>query len=202
MSEEPDHYQDDQRRHLTSLIILTSFINIIELVTLDGHTSPVKRQPVRRPTMWVSRRTDYATRALLALALEGGGPLKLEEIARRTVVPQSVLEQVMPTMRTAGIVRSERGPSGGYRLNHLPEEITLERVVRLFQGPLAPISCATRHNPEPCPMTIGCSLRDVWEELRDATITLLGTVTFADLATDAGGPWIDPTLLESAAQTT
>ena len=74
--------------------------------------------------MWVSRRTDYATRAILALSLEGGGPLKLEELARRTAVPQSVLEQVMPTMRTAGIVRSERGPSGGYRLNKDPEEIT------------------------------------------------------------------------------
>ncbi len=66
--------------------------------------------------MWVSRRTDYATRAILALALEGGGPLKLEALALRTAVPQSVLEQVMPTVRTAGIVRSERGPSGGYRL--------------------------------------------------------------------------------------
>ena len=139
--------------------------------------------------MWVSRRTDYATRAILALSLEGGGPLKLEELARRTAVPQSVLEQVMPTMRTAGVVRSERGPSGGYRLNKKPEEITLERIVRLFQGPLAPISCATRHNPEPCPMTVGCTLRDVWEEVRDATISLLGGVTFADLAADAGGPW-------------
>ena len=84
--------------------------------------------------MWVSRRTDYATRALLALTLDGGGPMKLEERARRAGVPQSVLEQVMPTVRTAGIVRSERGPAGGYRLNKAPEEITLERVVRLFQG--------------------------------------------------------------------
>jgi Rrf2 family transcriptional regulator, cysteine metabolism repressor len=148
--------------------------------------------------MWVSRRTDYATRAVLALTLEGGGPLKLDELARRTAVPQSVLEQVMPTMRTAGIVRSERGPTGGYRLNKRPEEITLERIVRLFQGQLAPISCATRHNPEPCPMTIGCTLREVWEEIRDATIQLLGQATFADLAARAGGPWTDPSLLTVA----
>ena len=148
--------------------------------------------------MWVSRRTDYATRAVLALTLEGGGPLKLDELARRTAVPQSVLEQVMPTMRTAGIVRSERGPTGGYRLNKRPEEITLERIVRLFQGQLAPISCATRHNPEPCPMTIGCPLREVWGEIRDATITLLGQATFADLAARAGGPWTDPSLLTVA----
>ena len=148
--------------------------------------------------MWVSRRTDYATRAVLALTLEDGGPLKLEELARRTAVPQSVLEQVMPTMRTAGIVRSERGPSGGYRLNKQPDEITLERIVRVFQGPLAPISCATRHNPEPCAMSVGCSLRGVWEDVRDATIQLLGGVTFADLAARAGGPWVDASLLGSA----
>jgi Rrf2 family protein len=145
--------------------------------------------------MWVSRRTDYATRALLVLALEGGGPLKLETLARRTAVPRSVLEQVMPIMRTAGIVRSERGPAGGYRLNKRPDEITLERIVRLFQGPLAPISCATRHNPEPCPMMIGCTLRDVWADVRDATIALLGGVTFADLASRAGGAWVDPSLI-------
>jgi Rrf2 family transcriptional regulator, cysteine metabolism repressor len=145
--------------------------------------------------MWVSRRTDYATRAVLALTLEGGGPLKLDDLARRTAVPQSVLEQVMPALRTAGIVRSERGPAGGYRLNKRPEEITLERIVRLFQGQLAPIGCATRHNPEPCPMTIGCTLREVWEEIRDATIQLLGQATFADLAARAGGPWTDPSLL-------
>jgi Rrf2 family protein len=151
--------------------------------------------------VWVSRRTDYATRALLALSLDGGGPLKLEELALRTAVPVSVLEQVMPTMRTAGIVRSERGPSGGYRLNHAPNEITLERVVRLFQGQLAPIGCATRHNPEPCPMTVGCTLREVWEEVRDATISLLGGVTFADLAVRAGGPWLDPALIQPAERT-
>jgi Rrf2 family transcriptional regulator, cysteine metabolism repressor len=148
--------------------------------------------------MWVSRRTDYATRALLALALKNGGPLKLEEIARLTAVPQSVLEQVMPVMRTAGIVRSERGPSGGYRLNKAPEEITLERVVRLFQGQLAPIGCATRSQPEACPMMVMCSLREVWEEVRDATIAILGRTTFADLAKRAGGPWTDPSLLPAA----
>jgi Rrf2 family protein len=131
----------------------------------------------------------------LALTIDGGGPLKLEELARRTAVPQSVLEQVMPTMRTAGIVRSERGPAGGYRLNKRPEDVTLERIVRLFQGQLAPISCATRHNPEPCPMMVGCTLREVWEEIRDAAITLLGGVTFADLATRAGGPWTNQALL-------
>ncbi len=132
--------------------------------------------------MWVSRRTDYATRAVLALALADGGPLKLEDIARRTAVPRSVLEQVMPTLRTAGLVRAERGPAGGYRLNRPAEEITLERVVRLFQGQLAPIGYATRRNPDPSPPLVDASLRPVWEEVRDATIEILARTTFADLA--------------------
>ncbi|MDQ3867344.1 MAG: Rrf2 family transcriptional regulator [Actinomycetota bacterium] len=135
--------------------------------------------------MWVSRRTDYATRAVLALAVSDGGPLKLEEIAEATESPRSVLEQVMPVLRTAGIVRSVRGPSGGYRLNNPAEEITLERVVRLFQGQLAPIGYATRRNADPCPDLVARSLRETWVEVRDATIDILARTTFADLAARA-----------------
>ena len=146
--------------------------------------------------MWISKRTDYATRAVLALALaDTETPMKLEELARRTAVPRSVLEQVMPTLRSAGVVRSERGAHGGYRLNRPPKEITLERVVRLFQGQLAPIGCATRSHPEPCTMSVECSLRFVWEEVRDATIKTLAGITFGDLAKRAGGPWRNPQLI-------
>ena len=131
--------------------------------------------------MWVTRRTDYATRAVLALAIAERS-LRLEEIAELTDSPRSVLEQVMPTLRTAGIVRSVRGPGGGYKLNRAAEDVTLERVVRLFQGQLAPIGYATRRNPDPCPDLVAASLRDVWVDVRDATIDLLSRVTFADLA--------------------
>jgi Rrf2 family transcriptional regulator, cysteine metabolism repressor len=134
--------------------------------------------------MWVSRRTDYATRAVLALTLADGGPLKLEELAETTEAPRSVLEQVMPVLRAAGIVRSTRGPEGGYRLNNPAEQITLERVVRLFEGQLAPIGYATRHNPDPCP-EIASPLRDTWVDVRDATIEILAATTFADLAARA-----------------
>jgi Rrf2 family protein len=132
--------------------------------------------------VWISRRTDYATRAVLALALNEGGPLKLGEIAELSGAPRSVLEQVMPTLRSAGIVRSGRGPGGGYTLNRPPGEITLERVVRLFQGQLAPIGYATRHRPDPVPPIARESLRPVWEEIRDATIEILQRTTFEELA--------------------
>ena len=144
--------------------------------------------------MWITRRTDYATRAVLALCLaEPDELLNVEDIAHRTAMPMSVAKQVMNQMRSSGLVRSERGPSGGYRLNHQPEEISLERVVRLFQGQLAPIECATRHEPEECPMTPGCSLQAVWAEVRDATIAILARTSFADLASTATGPWVRET---------
>jgi len=140
--------------------------------------------------MWITRRTDYATRAVLALAIaDDGQPRKIHDIAEATSTPVNVLEQLLPQLRSAGLVRSERGPSGGYRLNHPPKDITLGKVVRLIQGPLAPISCATRNEPEPCPMEIGCTLRDVWADVRDATIAILDATTFADLAARAEGPW-------------
>jgi Rrf2 family protein len=140
--------------------------------------------------MWITRKTDYATRAVLAMALAPDGPLKMRDIAERTHTPESLLEQIMTQLRGAGIVRSERGPHGGYRLNHPPEEITLERIVRLFQGPLAPIACATRSEPEPCPMEVGCTMRDTWREVRDATISILERTTFDKLARRAAGPWV------------
>jgi Rrf2 family protein len=140
--------------------------------------------------MWISRRTDYATRAVLALALvTDERPRKIHELAELTSTPESVLEQLLPQLRGAGIVRSERGPSGGYRLNHPPAEITLGRVVRLIQGPLAPIPCATRSAPEPCPMDVGCALQQTWAEVRDATIAILDNTTFADLVARSGGRW-------------
>jgi Rrf2 family protein len=145
--------------------------------------------------MWITRRTDYATRAVLALTLAADDrPRKLHDLAEATATPVNVLEQVLPQLRGAGVVRSERGPRGGYRLNHPPEEITLGKIVRIIQGPLAPISCATRHEPEPCAMEIGCSLRETWEEVRDATINILDSTTFADLAERSGGPWTEITL--------
>ena len=140
--------------------------------------------------MWITRKTDYATRAVLALAIHGTESLSVHELVGRIHVPSSYLEQIMSQLRSAGIVRSERGPKGGYRLNHPPDEITLERVVRLFQGPLAPIECATRSMPASCPMEVGCTLRSTWEEVRDATIAILERTNFATLAARASGSWV------------
>ena len=90
--------------------------------------------------MWITRKTDYATRAVLALAIveDEGASLKLADLAERTAVPASFLEQIMSQLRGAGIVRSERGPTGGYRLNH-PASRDLSRPRRPgVPGPAGP----------------------------------------------------------------
>src|SRR4029078_11464703 len=119
--------------------------------------------------MWVSRRTDYATRAVLALSLAEEA-LNLDQLAEATEAPRSVLGQVMPRLRTAGIVRAGRGPGGGYRLDHPPAEVTLERVVRVCEGQLAPIGYATRHEPDPCPAIVARSLRPAWGDVKDSPL--------------------------------
>lgn len=139
--------------------------------------------------MWITRRTDYATRAVLALALTHGRQRTAEDLARHVSVSEPFMKQILAQLRDAGVVRAERGPAGGYRLNHDPGEITLERIVRICQGQLAPIECATRSEPEPCPMEHDCSLRSVWWEVRDATIAILESTTFAMLAERAEGRW-------------
>lgn len=139
--------------------------------------------------MWISRKTDYAARAVLALAIDEGRTVNAEELAERVDVPESFLKQILVQLRDGGVIRSERGPAGGYRLNHRPEDISLERIVRMFQGPLAPIPCATRSEPEPCSMSQVCAMQQVWAEIRDVTIDILERTTFADLAAGSTGRW-------------
>jgi Rrf2 family protein len=140
--------------------------------------------------MWISKRTDYAGRVLTVMSMDPDQVFKLSDLADRTRVPTPMLEQVMVVLRTSGFVRSIRGRNGGYRLNKPAAEMTLEQVVRAFQGPLAPIGCATRKSPEPCPLSECCGMLDIWSEVRDATIRLLRKTDFASLAARAGGPWL------------
>jgi hypothetical protein len=98
--------------------------SLLPVVDNDVGAAETTAVSVKRAcAMWISKRTDYATRAVLALSIAGEETtLKLEELAGRIAVPRSVLEQLMPVMRSAGIARSQRGPKGGYRLNTRPEE--------------------------------------------------------------------------------
>src|SRR6187399_1622027 len=107
-----------------------------------GHTASGSE-----PRVKVSTRGDYAARALLSLALHGSDrPTSVKEIAERTSLPQPYLEQILLSVKGAGLVRSKRGVGGGYVLAHEPEEITLADIVDAVEGSQLPM----QEHPDHC----------------------------------------------------
>jgi Rrf2 family protein len=110
--------------------------------------------------------------------------VRARDLAVKNVIPLKFLEQILLTLKYSGIVRSRRGPHGGHYLARPPQEITLGEVVRVLDGPLAPISCASRTAYEPCtcPDETTCGLRQVMLEVRDAVADIMDHTTLADVA--------------------
>jgi Rrf2 family transcriptional regulator, cysteine metabolism repressor len=135
----------------------------------------------------LSSRGDYAVRVILELGrLRSEHAVSVTELAERTGIPATYLEQLMLRLRTASVVRSVRGAHGGFLLAREPASITVGEVVRLMDGPLAPTPCAskTAHLPCPsyrCPSEDECVLRDLWIEVRDAISAVVDGTTFGDL---------------------
>ncbi len=131
--------------------------------------------------MRVSAKTDYGVRALIELAHHSGqGPLQACEIAQRQRIPEPYLDQLLTTLRRAGIVRSQRGPQGGHNLARDAAEIRLTEVVEALEGTISPISCLDEGSE--CSLGGGCAQREVWERVRRATYEILENVTIAQLA--------------------
>ena len=130
--------------------------------------------------MKLSTRGQYATRALLDLALHRGGePVLLRDIARRQQIPQQYLEHLITPLIAAGIMTSTRGRRGGVSLARPPEDVRLNEVIQLLEGSVAPVQCVS--NPEKCQRSHLCATRDVWEELKQAIDGVLKSITLQDL---------------------
>src|SRR4029079_7199394 len=96
------------------------------------------------------QKTRYALRSLLFLAEDqAGAPVQLSRIAETQRVPPKYLELIMLDLKKAGLVKSARGPKGGYRLARPAEEISFGEIVRTMEGPIALVSCATAHIQSP-----------------------------------------------------
>lgn len=89
--------------------------------------------------MEISAKSDYAVRALLALATHDPGPVHADVLAAEQELPRKFLEAILGDLRRAGLVRSTRGPVGGYQLARTPAEVTLGQVIRAVDGPLAEV---------------------------------------------------------------
>src|SRR5213078_682083 len=136
--------------------------------------------------MNLSKRGEYALRALidLGIASELGWPmLQVSELATKEKLPIKFLEQIFTQLKTAGYVKSRRGKFGGYSLARPMSRIKFGAVVRLIDGPLAPIPCVrpTRQARCSCPHEVHCGLRVLMFDARHATSTILHRYTLADI---------------------
>ena len=132
--------------------------------------------------MKVTRRAEYALRALLDMAEHAEeGPLRIEEIARRQRIPKNFLANLLVPLKRARLVQSKKGPDGGYFLARPARRITVGEVLRLIDGPVAPIQCVARELGEKCEMGGDCGYFPVWQRVRDAVAEIVDHTTIADV---------------------
>lgn len=135
--------------------------------------------------MKVSKRGEYALRALidLGIASELGHPmLRAQDIVARENLPKGFLDQILMQLRKAGLIGTKRGKHGGYFLNQPMDSISIGQVIRLIDGPLAPIRCVSqsRYAKCSCPDENTCGLRMLMLEVRNAIANILDRHTLAD----------------------
>ena len=136
--------------------------------------------------MKLSKRGEYALRSLINLGIAakvGRSLVRVTELAKAEDLPVKFLEQVMQQLREAGYVQSVRGKHGGYRLGKPAAEIHIGEIVRLIDGPLAPIGCVSQTAYEPCncPDEAHCGLRMLMLDVRNAIAAILDRYTLADV---------------------
>ena len=146
--------------------------------------------------MKVSTRGDYASRALLSLALHGDGktPTSVREIADRTGLPQPYLEQILLALKGAGLVRSKRGVGGGYVLARDPDQILLSQIVSAVDGPITAGDFGEPHTNGACDHEGQCVLLAIWAASGAHMRHYLGSYTLATIAAISRGDREWPTV--------
>jgi Rrf2 family protein len=134
----------------------------------------------------LAQKTRYALRSLLFLAEgQGAAPVQLSRIAETQRVPPKYLELIMLDLKKAGLVKSARGPKGGYRLSRPPEQISFGEIVRSMEVPIALVSCASVNFYAPCgdcQDEATCAIRRAFTIVRDQTTTILDSISLAESA--------------------
>jgi Rrf2 family transcriptional regulator, cysteine metabolism repressor len=137
----------------------------------------------------VSTKGEYGVRIMVDLAHHyGGRPRSLTDIAQAEALPLAYLEQLVKLLREADppLVSSTRGAHGGYRLNRAPAEITMGEIVRVLEGPIAPMICATEGEmSQVCSFLDSCKTKYLWARVRDAVAQTLDALTLADLVAES-----------------
>ncbi len=152
--------------------------------------------------MSFSTKGEYGVRLMVQLGRRyGSGPSSLAEIATDEDLPRPYLEQLVMSLRDAGLVISTRGSHGGYELSRSPEEIPMIAVLRALEGPIAPMICASdeselAHEPT-CDRTARCTVNFLWIRIRDAISTTLEGMSLADLVPERlAAPASEPIIIK------
>jgi Rrf2 family protein len=136
--------------------------------------------------MRLSKKGEYALRSLINLGIAAEmkrSLVQVSELAENEQLPVKFLEQILQVLRDAGIVESRRGKFGGYRLARPANKIFIGEIVRLIDGPLAPIGCVsqTAYEPCTCPDEAHCGLRMLMVDVRNAIADILDRYSLADV---------------------
>lgn len=133
----------------------------------------------------LSKKTRYALKALVILGKNfGKAPIQISKIASEEHIPKKFLEQILLDLRNAGLLYSKKGSGGGYGLIKDPAEIFVVQVLRLTGGPIALLPCVSLNfyqKCEECDNEKTCGVRDVFVEVRDATLKILSETSIADV---------------------
>jgi Rrf2 family protein len=136
----------------------------------------------------ISQKAKYALRALVALArADSEKALLIADIAEAYDIPKKFLEQILLDLKRHGLVRSKRGRSGGYMLLKKPKDITFGRVLRIVDGPIAPLPCLSKiayRRCDDCKSESACEIRQVFAVVADSTRHILDGATFAEAISD------------------
>jgi Rrf2 family protein len=133
----------------------------------------------------LSNKAKYALRALFALSEKyNQGPVLISDLAAEEGIPKKFLELILLELKNQGILQSKKGKGGGYFLGKNPDSITLGQVIRILDGPLAPLPCVSQiayRKCDECEDEATCGIRMVMKEVRDATARILDGASLADV---------------------
>ena len=138
--------------------------------------------------MRLSKLGEYGLRAMITLAEHAGndtspGMMQIKDISQREQISPKFLEQILLTLKNAGLLHSKMGVGGGYYLARSASEITLGQIFRVLDGPVAPIKCVSQMAYEPCgcPDEQTCGLRLAMSDVRNAIADILDNTSLADI---------------------
>ena len=138
----------------------------------------------------LSKKTRYAIKALVILGKNfGEAPMQISKIASEEHIPKKFLEQILLDLRNAGLLYSKKGAGGGYGLVKDPAEIFVVQVLRLTGGPVALLPCVSLNfyqKCDECSNEATCGVRDVFLEVRNATLKILSETSIADIISREG----------------